>query len=84
MKRLALSLLFVVVAAVIGLGWGIDQWYSQQNAGLEDPSLKAYKNVGRDLAILIDQQGVQVEWDDWFAFSNLHPQVIPYSEFPLP
>lgn len=84
MKRLALSLLFVVVAAVIGLGWGIDQWYSQQNAGLEDPSLNAYKNVGRDLAILIDQQGVQVEWDDWFAFSNLHPQVIPYSEFPLP
>ncbi len=84
MKRLTLSLLFVVVAAVIGLGWGIDQWYSQQNAGLEDPSLNAYKNVGRDLAILIDQQGVQVEWDDWFAFSNLHPQVVPYSEFPLP
>lgn len=83
MKRLTLSLILVVVSAVIGLGWGIDQWYDQQ-AGLEDSALNAYKNVGRDLAILIDQQGVQVEWDDWFAFSNLHPQVFPYSEFPLP
>ncbi len=84
MKRLTLSLVIVVVSAVIGLGWGIDQWYSQQQPALEDSALNAYKNVGRDLAILIDQQGVQVEWDDWFAFSNLHPQVIPYAEFPLP
>lgn len=84
MRRLTLSLLIVVVSAVIGLGWGIDQWYSQQQPALEDSALNAYKNVGRDLAILIDQQGVQVEWDDWFAFSNLHPQVIPYAEFPLP
>lgn len=72
------------MSAVIGLGWGIDQWYNQQQPALEDSALNAYKNVGRDLATLIDQQGVQVEWDDWFAFSNLHPQVIPYVEFPLP
>lgn len=84
MKRLTFSLLIVVVSAVIGLGWGIDQWYSQQQPSMEDSALNAYKNVGRDLAILIDQQGVQVEWDDWFAFSNLHPQVLPYAEFPLP
>lgn len=84
MKRLTLSLILVVVSAVIGLGWGIDQWYSQQQPALEDSALNAYKNVGRDLAILIDQQGVQVAWDDWFAFSNLHPQVIPYAEYPLP
>ncbi|HTF95200.1 MAG TPA: ATP-binding protein [Cellvibrio sp.] len=84
MKRLTLSLLLVVVSAVIGLGWGIDQWYGQQDVNQEDASLIAYKNVGRELAILIDQQGVQVDWDDWFAFSNLHPQIISYAEFPLP
>lgn len=84
MKRLTLSLLIVVVSAVIGFDWGIDQWYNKQSNNVADSTLNAYKNVGRDLAILIDQQGVQVEWDDWFAFSNLHPQVIPYIEFPLP
>ncbi len=84
MKRLTLSLILVVISAVIGLGWGIDQWYDNQDKALEDSALSAYKTVGRDLAILIDQQGIQVEWDDWFAFSNLHPQVFPYSEFPLP
>lgn len=83
-KRLTLSLLLVVVSAVIGLGWGIDQWYSQQGHSQEDATLLAYKNVGRELAILLDQQGVQVDWEDWFAFSSLHPQVIPYAEYPLP
>ncbi|HEY8942279.1 MAG TPA: ATP-binding protein [Cellvibrio sp.] len=84
MRRLTLSLLIVVVSAVIGLGWGIDQWYNDQDSNPEDSSLIAYKTVGRELAILLDQQGVQVEWDDWFAFSTMHPQVIPYREFPLP
>lgn len=84
MKRLTLSLLLVVVSAVIGLGWGIDQWYNKHDTNPEDASLIAYKTVGRELAILLDQRGVQIEWDDWFAFSALHPQVIPYNEFPLP
>lgn len=84
MTRLTLSLLAVVISAIVGVGWGIDQWYAEREGETEYSTLGAYKNVGRDLAILIDQQGVQVEWDDWFAFSNLHPQVIPYSEFPLP
>lgn len=84
MRRLTLSLLIVVVSAVIGLGWGIDQWYGEQESNPEDASLIAYKTVGRELAILLDQQGVQIEWDDWLAFSTMHPQVIPYGEFPLP
>ncbi|WP_039915175.1 ATP-binding protein [Cellvibrio mixtus] len=84
MKRLTLSLLIVVVSAVIGLGWGIDQWYNDQEPSTEDASLIAYKTVGRELAILLDQQGVQIEWDNWLAFSTMHPQIIPYGEFPLP
>jgi hypothetical protein len=53
-QRLTLSLLLVVLTAVVGLGWGIDRWYSAQFAGAEDPTLSAYKTLGRELAQLLD------------------------------
>lgn len=81
MRRLTLSLLLVVLTAVVGLGWSIDRWYSAQFADLEDPTVSAYKLVGRELAQLINT-GAQTE--QWLVGSHLHPQLTAYSDFPLP
>ena len=81
MQRLTLSLLLVVLTAVVGLGWGIDRWYSAQFAEAEDPALSAYKKLGRELALLVDE-GVQTH--AWLASSQLQPQLTAYNDFPLP
>ena len=81
MPRLTLSLLLVVLTAVVGLGWGIDRWYSAQFVEVEDPALSAYKNMGRELAQLIDT-GAQTT--QWLTDSYLEPQLSAYSDFPLP
>jgi len=80
-QRLTLSLLVVVLAAVVGFGWGIDRWYSAQFAEMEDPTVSAYKKVGRELAQLIDA-GAQPA--AWLAGSHLQPQLTAYNDFPLP
>lgn len=83
MQRLTLSLLLVVLTAVVGLGWGIDRWYSAQFAEAEDPTVNAYKTLGRELAQLIDGSE-SVQANDWLATSHLQPQLIAYIDFPLP
>lgn len=55
MKRLTLSLLFVVLASMVGLGWVLDQWYSNSFKTQEDPTLLAYKRMGLMLAQQLDQ-----------------------------
>ncbi len=81
MQRLTLSLLLVVLTAVVGLGWGIDRWYNAQFAELEDPTLSAYKNMGRELAQLVDAGSQSVAW---LNNSTVQPQLTAYSDFPLP
>ena len=81
MQRLTLSLLLVVLTAVVGLGWGIDRWYSAQFAEAEDPTLSAYKNLGRELGQLLDGGAQSTAW---LASSALHPQITAYIDFPLP
>ena len=81
MQRLTLSLLLVVLTAVVGLGWGIDRWYNAQFAGVEDPTLGAYKNLGREMAQLLD---TDVQNTSWLASSGLRPQLTAYIDFPLP
>jgi signal transduction histidine kinase len=80
-QRLTLSLLVVVLTSVVGLGWGIDSWYSAQFADAEDPTVGAYKYVGRELAQLIDSGAPTKKW---LAESHLQPQVTAYIDFPLP
>jgi signal transduction histidine kinase len=80
-QRLTLSLLIVVITAVVGLGWGIDRWYSAQFSNAEDPTLSAYQLLGRELAELIDS-GAQPH--RWLAESQLQPQITSYVDFPLP
>jgi len=82
-QRLTLSLLLVVLTAVVGLGWGIDRWYSAQFAEAEDPTVNAYKTLGRELAQLIDSSEA-AQANNWLVKSHLQPQLTAYIDFPLP
>jgi signal transduction histidine kinase len=80
-KRLAFSLLIVIILAVISLGWAIDQWYNHYADTQEDPAILAYKKVGKELAHYIDQDSNSV-FD--ISHSELSPQILAYENFPLP
>lgn len=85
MKKLTLSLLLVVVTAVIGLGWGIDQWYNAQTAPQESQSIKAYQQLGLALINLLSVADIsEAQLAQWAEQSNAKVQVVPYAEFPLP
>lgn len=82
MQRLTLSLLLVVISAVIGLGWGIDRWYSARFAAAEDPAFSAYKTLGTALALALDQQPGDLE--SGLDSIPLQPQLTSAENFPLP
>ncbi|MDO8342353.1 MAG: ATP-binding protein [Cellvibrio sp.] len=82
MQRLTLSLLLVVISAVIGLGWGIDRWYSARFAAAEDPAFSAYKTLGTALALALDQQPGDLK--SGLANIPLQPQLTSAENFPLP
>lgn len=82
MQRLTLSLLLVVISAVIGLGWGIDRWYSARFAAAEDPAFSAYKTLGTALARALDQQPGDLE--SGLVNIPLQPQLTSAENFPLP
>ena len=85
MRKLTLSLLLVVVTAVIGLGWGIDQWYNAQTAPQESQSIKAYQQLGRELVNLLSVADIsEAQLVQWAEQSNATVQVVPYAEFNLP
>lgn len=85
MKKLTLSLLLVVVTAVIGLGWVIDQWYNTQAAPQENQSVKAYQQLGRELISLVTVADInEAQLAQWAKQSNAKVQLVPYDEFPLP
>ncbi len=89
MKRLTLSLLLVVVTAVIGLGWAIDQWYNSQYVPQEDQAIKNYRQLGKQLLQLIAVTGANENTlSAWAEQSSGQPseqiQITPYSDFPVP
>lgn len=81
MQRLTLSLLLVVISAVVGLGWGIDRWYSARFA-TEDPAFSAYKTLGNALAYSLDQQLGDLQ--SRLVNIPLQPQLTDEKNFPLP
>lgn len=85
MRKLTISLVLVVVVSVIGLGWGIDQWYNNTHAPEENQSIKSYRQLGRELIQLVNigdlHQDLLQRWADQ---SNAQLELTPYAEFPLP
>ncbi|HWV16562.1 MAG TPA: ATP-binding protein [Cellvibrio sp.] len=85
MRQLTFSLLLVVMTAVIGLGWSIDQWYDSQYAAQEDPAVKTYQQLSQEFIRLISLTNItQAQLQQWAALSHGQVQIIPYAEFPLP
>lgn len=85
MRKLTVSLVLVVVAAVIGLGWGIDQWYNNTHAPEENQSIKSYRQLGRELIQLVSVANInQEQLQHWADQSNAQLELTPYAEFPLP
>jgi signal transduction histidine kinase len=84
-KRLTLSLLFVVVTAILGLGWVMDQWYSAQYAPTENPAIQNYRQLGRQLVALIEYSNAdETILSNWAKHSPATVELTPYGEFPVP
>jgi signal transduction histidine kinase len=84
-KRLTFSLLAVVITAVIGLGWAIDQWYNSQQAPKEDQNIKNYRQLGTHLINFITlSQANEGALKAWAAQSPEQVKITPYAEFPVP
>ena len=93
MKRLTLSLLLVVITAVIGLGWAIDQWYNSQYVPQEDQNIKNYRQLSKQLLQLIAVTGANENTLSAWAERSTEQaaeqaaeqvQITPYSDFPVP
>lgn len=88
MKTLSLSLIFVVVLTILGLGWGIEQFYashmSQAEAehGAEDAALQS---IGKSLAaVAAVNHDLQAFITQWRKHSTLQLVIIDREDFPLP
>ena len=85
MKRLTLSLLFVVLASMVGLGWVLDQWYSSSFKAEEDPTLLAYKRMGLILAQQLDQPNAEQQSAGLAQTSSgISLGLVDAVDFPLP
>jgi len=84
-RKLTISLVLVVVVSVIGLGWGIDQWYNNTHAPEENQSIKSYRQLGRELIRLVNIADLnQAQLERWAEQSHGQIELTPYAEFPLP
>jgi len=87
MKSLSLSLILVVVAAVMGIGWlitEIDFLTSDADPPRND-ELAAYERTARDLALtldaLVDKQEFLTQWQQ---HSELRLTLGKVDDFPVP
>ena len=85
MRRLTLSLLLVVVSAILGLGWGIDQWYNNRYVAQESAEIGHYRQLGKQLVSLINITGASESLlSSWAEQSHTSVQLTGYDDFPLP
>jgi two-component system OmpR family sensor kinase len=89
MKKLSLSLLFVVLAAAIGLGWTLDNLFAQLNLSVPKEAVtsefSAYRQLGAALAGTLDKQQDATQFvEAWSSNDNLQLSLIALKELPLP
>ncbi|MGJ8678843.1 ATP-binding protein [Paraglaciecola sp.] len=89
MKKLSLSLLFVVLTAAIGLGWTLDNFFAQMNLSehktKSSSELLSYRQMGSALANTLDRHTAAEQFlASWSTNSHVGLSLISRSELPLP
>jgi len=87
MKKLSLSLLLVIFAATIGLGWGLDRLYAhiQQSGNADADSLEAYQDMGIALAQSLDTNPTpQNAIANLEQYKRMQLTIIEHNELQLP
>jgi signal transduction histidine kinase len=87
MKRLGVSLIFVVVVAVIGIGWLITELdiLTSEVDPASNPELAIYERIAQDMArVLDDIPDRRVFLEQWPQQSELQFAVGAPSNFPVP
>ncbi len=85
MHKLTLSLLFVVLIAILGMGWALDGLFEYFSAQPAENDISTYSEIGTSLAKMIDQTeqakdiitGLNID-------GRLHLMLKNLDEFPLP
>ncbi|MGK0440572.1 MAG: signal transduction histidine kinase [Pseudohongiellaceae bacterium] len=87
MKHLTLSLVAVVIVAVMGTGWVVNQVYSWVSYDINkvDDELNAYKALGKNIALTLDNVSHQDEFiQQWAKQADMPVYLQAQSSFPVP
>ncbi len=86
MHKLSLSLIVVVLTAIAGLGWGLDQlFHNYFNNSKENSDLHAYESLGSSLAKTLDRiEDSQYFIRQWQHNEKLTIDINNIDAFPLP
>jgi two-component system OmpR family sensor kinase len=84
-SRLTLSLIFVMLLATVGIGWGIDKIFEQFGSGSNKDLVSSYSNLGKQLALALDTQtNSQAFLDKWNISHQNNIVLVNIEQFPLP
>jgi two-component system OmpR family sensor kinase len=85
MRRLALSLLFVVIASIFGLGWALDHLFYQYSSDIALDELSIHQRLGQQLAHTLDNQSSPHAFiEQWPAHGPYTLALQQSSALPLP
>ncbi|MCJ8272596.1 MAG: two-component sensor histidine kinase, partial [Psychrosphaera sp.] len=83
--KLTFSLLLVVLIAIFGLGWTLDELFGQYQSPTQSDELAAYRQMGSSLAQTVDQQKAPQQFvADWPTQHGLTLNLMDLTAFPLP
>jgi methyl-accepting chemotaxis protein len=85
MKKLVLSLVFVMFTAIIFLGWSLDTLFNNYQDQQTTDEFSAYRQIVASLATTLDSiDDTQAFVSTWQQTNQQQLNLIPLTEFPLP
>lgn len=85
MKKLTLSLIVAIFAAIIFIGWGIDTFFEQVKEKQDVAEFSEYKQTIMSLANTLDKlENIEAFVAAWQVVNQQTLTITPLDEFPLP
>ncbi|WP_075187064.1 ATP-binding protein [Teredinibacter haidensis] len=85
MRKLSLSLIVVVIASIVGLGWILNQVYLHSTQHQGQPESNPHLRFADDLFAVYSASNYKREFiESWNSRSDLKLELIPLDDFPLP